>query len=322
MIAAERGGGPALLLPGDEIVARGEAEQDDDARYGQNSEGRMKEPNEGDEHHRPRRVEECQHAFAAEEIAQVGDVLRPRVPATPGQAHVHGVAHHGSAELAVYPDADPAQDQPARLLQRAVDNDGEERGERQPQQGVHRAARQHPIVDLKHVDRSHQQQQIDHAAEQDEGQALAPDRRQRRVVKVSMAHGLPAVVSRSGGGRRPWFAHGRRKAASDKGNRAVIELPGAVDADREVGERIPGAAVRVTVEVVDLDREVEALVRRIDAFHEVEAADVELAADTRDQGEIVGGVSGQLDGVAGIATGYFRRQPGEVDLDGRMVEVR
>ncbi|RWI41541.1 MAG: hypothetical protein EOQ93_31915 [Mesorhizobium sp.] len=120
----------------------------------------MQKPHERQEYRRPWRVEKGQNAVAGNEAAKIANVLQAGFDVAAGQARRHGAFDHRDAELVVQPLADMPQHHPAGMFQEAIDGNGADDGKGEPQQRVDRAARQHPVIDLQHVDGAGKQKKI------------------------------------------------------------------------------------------------------------------------------------------------------------------
>ncbi|MDF2984467.1 MAG: hypothetical protein K0Q69_4239 [Devosia sp.] len=175
VVGAQLGSRALLRRPGGDVIADGEAEQYQGAADGDEAERRMQLPDEGNEDDGPGRIEQGERTVAVEEGAQVGHIARSGFEAGAGKPGFHRAADHRAGELEIEPGAGTGEHQPPGMLDEAVDDDGGERAEGQPDQRIERVGRQHAIVDLQHVEHGDEQQQVDEATEQDKRRKLVPD---------------------------------------------------------------------------------------------------------------------------------------------------
>ena len=115
----------------------------------------------------PGRVEEPEQSVAGEELAQGREIL-DRLGAGLTESTQIGVEHGGEqpgVERHVEAGADTHQDARAHHLQTAHEQIQPDHQQREDQQGHLAAAGEHAVIDLQHVERRRQQEQIDEGAE-------------------------------------------------------------------------------------------------------------------------------------------------------------
>jgi hypothetical protein len=126
----------------------------------------VQEPDDGDEHQRPGRVQDGEHALAADERAQLGQVAQRLGPdRAPGERLANARRQHRLGQAPIEPGADPDQRLVPDRLEQAEHQQSEAGDHGQREQGLDVAARQHAIEHLKHVERRYQHQQINEQAE-------------------------------------------------------------------------------------------------------------------------------------------------------------
>ncbi len=137
------------------------------------NQGEQAEPGTEEEDHQqverePGRVEEGEQGVAGEELAQAGQVVQ-RLPdglLAALQAGAERGVVDALVELHVELAAEADHHQAAHPLQGAEQQVEAEHHEGQHQQGHVVAGAEHPVVDLQHVQRRRQHQQVDHRGEQ------------------------------------------------------------------------------------------------------------------------------------------------------------
>ena len=133
------------------------------------AEQRVEQPDQEQEERQPRRVEQRDHRRADQEAAQRADVAQRRqvLAAPPARASLREQrVEHVRAELAVERDAAGGEQRARTTSSSAIMREREPRAERQHDQRFLAAAGQHAVEHLQHVQRGHQQQQVDRQAEQ------------------------------------------------------------------------------------------------------------------------------------------------------------
>lgn len=119
------------------------------------------------EHHqqkqrKPRRIEEREHRAAGQELAhgvQVVDRL-PRIGGHARQAALERRFVHAPGQRRVKARADLNDDGAARVIQRAHQREQTDDHQAQHHQREDVAGRQHAVIDLQHVERRRQHQQV------------------------------------------------------------------------------------------------------------------------------------------------------------------
>ena len=173
LVAPLRRAGGLLAAPGQQIVGEGDDEQRHRTDQRQPAEQRVHHPDDGNEDRHPGRVEKRQDGVAAEKGAQVADVGKAGLAAAAGKARVDAGADHRCREPVLQPFAGQPQEPPAGEFENAVGDGGEDRGHGQPHERVERAAGQHPVEHLQHVDGADQQEQVGGQAKHSKRQPLA-----------------------------------------------------------------------------------------------------------------------------------------------------
>ena len=130
----------------------------------------------------PRQVEERARSHAAEKaahIVQVTQRLKALVAAADGQRQAHHDIKHPRIERLVERGSDAAEDSAPDQVENALGHIETARQDDQADQGRNAAARQHPVIDLKHEQRPGQIEQVDHTthdADADKGAAAGAQR--------------------------------------------------------------------------------------------------------------------------------------------------
>ncbi|MNE03033.1 hypothetical protein D3C80_955220 [compost metagenome] len=157
----ERRLGQALVDPGE-----------DRQQHGANQR-HQPQPGAEQEHHQqvhrePRRIEKGKQRLASSELAQAGQVAQylVRRALVAGQAGLVSGLEHPWVEAHVHLRAEADHHQAAHPFQQAHEGEQAEDHQAEHQQGHLVARRQHPVIDLQHVQRRRQHQQVDHRSEQ------------------------------------------------------------------------------------------------------------------------------------------------------------
>ena len=175
---------------GHHLVGEGDRDEDEAAADREPAEQRVEAEDREDEERRPRQVEEREEHRRGHELLHRLEVAQPR-PRLAALARDEGAGEAGLEDLGVEAGldqrADAGGDAAAGVVEHAHDA-----VERRDQHGEGdqrrlRPARQHPVVDLEHVERPGQHQDVDEAAED----------RQRHEQRPRSAQGL--VGGRGGG---------------------------------------------------------------------------------------------------------------------------
>ena len=177
----------------------GQRNDDHPARYGKKAQPGVKQEAPGDEQRDEGNVEKGRRPLAAEktlELVGIADRLQGFSRRSALQGQERGGAKGGRRQLFVDAGANAAQNAHAQHIDGALKAKGGEREERQHHQRLDAAAQQHAVIDLKHVDRASQRQDVDHARKQ-------PDREQ-------VAHPAPHGAARQHGISRRHTNAGRR----------------------------------------------------------------------------------------------------------------
>jgi hypothetical protein len=182
--------------PHHQLVAEREREQEEGAYERERAEPGVQQPDHGDEHERPRHIEDRKDAFAADEAAQLGEITeRLAAGRAPHERFAHAGREYRPAKRAIEPGADAHQ----RLAtDHFEDPENQQRegggcGERQERLDV--AARQHTIEDLEHIERRNQHQQVQEQAESAD-HSQAPPRFAKRGLEGGRLNVLPHGASR------------------------------------------------------------------------------------------------------------------------------
>ena len=136
-------------------------------------EQRMEEVDEGEIDRHPRQVEQRRRPLAAEEAAHGVDVATALQRFRGGEAearHVDGDAMRQRRDLPVEPGADADQHLGADDVEAALEQVEADRQRRQHDQRRDAAAGQRPVVDLHHVERAGQRQDVDHPGDHEQEQ--------------------------------------------------------------------------------------------------------------------------------------------------------
>jgi hypothetical protein len=115
----------------------------------------------------PRQIEERARSHAAEKathIVEVAQRLKALIAPAHGQRQPHHNIENPRMERLVERGADTAEDTSPDQIENALGNIEPDRQHNQADQGRHAAARQHPVIDLEHEQRTGQIEQVDHAA--------------------------------------------------------------------------------------------------------------------------------------------------------------
>jgi hypothetical protein len=162
--------------PCQDLVERGEGEQGDAADHAHPAEQRVDHEGDGEEERRPRRIEQrperpADHAAHGGEVAQ-----RLRAAQRAGEVGaVDGGVEQRPGEGALQPGAEPRPDRAARRVERGEQREGEHGNDGQRDQRLDMLGRQHPVIDLVHVERRNEEQEIDAAADHSRGDEHAAD---------------------------------------------------------------------------------------------------------------------------------------------------
>ena len=173
-VARHRGlaGGEAEAL-GQDFADDGQHRQHEGAGEGQRAEQRMQEVDEGEIDRHPRQIEQRRRPLAAEEAAHRIDVAAAlqRLRGREAEArHVDRDPMRQRRDLLVEPRADAHQHLRADHVETALEQIEPDRQRREQQQRRDAAAGQRAVVDLHHVERPGQRQDVDHAGDQEQEQ--------------------------------------------------------------------------------------------------------------------------------------------------------
>ena len=161
---------------------QGEADEDDGADQRGKADHDMEGKADRQIKRQPGQIEESAGPEAAQERADVVEVaqrLQAFVAAADDQRQTDHGFEHPAIERFIERRADPSEDSSAQQVKHALSQVQSAGQDRQPDQGRHAAARQHPVVDLQHEQRAGQIQQVDHAAhdaDADKGAAACAQR--------------------------------------------------------------------------------------------------------------------------------------------------
>ena len=156
----EERGGQALV----EVGKTEQGERGNDCEYAQP--GAQQEDHQ-DMDRRPWGVEESEQALAREELPDIGEIAQTLagIAATRTQVALEGRVKQARPELQVKRHAGADQRFGAHQLERGFEHVKSHHDERQHEQRDLVAARKHAVVDLQHVDRRDEKQQVDGEAE-------------------------------------------------------------------------------------------------------------------------------------------------------------
>ncbi len=174
LVAPLRGPGALLPAAGDEVVGQGEQEERHRAEQRHPAEHRVHQPDDEDEDRDEGRIEKGEHGIAREKALDVAHVGEARRAAAIGQSGTDPGAEHRSRQLLLEPVAGETEHAAPRELEEAIRRRRQNGSDGQPEERVERAAGEHAVEHLQHVDGTDQQQQVGAEAEQGEGATLAP----------------------------------------------------------------------------------------------------------------------------------------------------
>ncbi|MNP02209.1 hypothetical protein D3C76_940570 [compost metagenome] len=157
-------------LAGGDFGEHGQAHQDQRADQDDQRQYRVDQIGDQQVDRRPRRVEEGEQGVAGEELADLGKVLQGlrRISAGAAEVALEGGGEDALVQVHVQAVADPDQHAPAGDFQQRHQQVQAAYQDGQHHQGGDVAADQGAVVDLHHVHRRRQHQQVDHAAERGE----------------------------------------------------------------------------------------------------------------------------------------------------------
>ena len=159
-------GGLQRLL-GHRLVDEGESEQRDAAAQGDQAQHRVEHEHERQDQRRPGSVEEGENAGARQELAHRVEVAArlSGIGSDPVETGLELGGQYPLAQELVHPAADPHQDPGADHFQQGHHAQQSYRDQGQHQQGRFAPAVQHAVVDLHHVQRRYEHQQVDERTE-------------------------------------------------------------------------------------------------------------------------------------------------------------
>jgi len=165
-----------------------EREHDDRRAPAQGTEPRMQHEEEPQEHRHPRRIEEGADALRADEAAQLGEFAQKRrAAAAPAHARPDDVVEDGRGDVLLHPVADATEQNAADPVERAVNAERNAGDQRQHQQRLGVPGPEHAVVDLQHVKRKREDEEI------------------RQQTQQRRADERPATVSQGDAQRRRLF---------------------------------------------------------------------------------------------------------------------
>ena len=163
-----------------------------------NAEPGMQQIDEAQIERDPGQVEQRRGPLAREKAANLVEVAN-RLQAIAAGSRAQRQQHHGReyavAQVALDPDADAAHHARAQEVEHAEAGIEQQHDDRETHQRRDAVRRQHPVVELQHVERAGQRQHVDDAREQadaEEGPAAARD----RGAKLGWRSGANYVCSR------------------------------------------------------------------------------------------------------------------------------
>ena len=168
----------------------------------------MKQKQCDQEYRDPRHIQERGRSHARHETAHLVEVAQRllhqhRLDAAKRQGGERGVDR--SLQGAVEQRCDPAQHPRPHRVEIALHQIGEQHHQRQAEQGRDVAARNHAVVDLQHIERARQHQDVDDAAEDGDADH-AP-----RALAQRLRHGIVG-------------AQRRQQAGNDAGRRRCLRM--------------------------------------------------------------------------------------------------
>ena len=161
------GGRLGQRLAGGQLVDQGHGEQYHRTGQGDEAQHRMHDEHDGQEDRCPRRVEQRQQPLPGQERSERVQIAQRLGLPRAGITHraFDQAGEHVGVQFMVQLAAQADQDAGAHMLQQRAGQDQAAGGHGQEDQRRDAARRQHPVVDLQHVQRPDQHQQIDEEAE-------------------------------------------------------------------------------------------------------------------------------------------------------------
>ena len=160
--AADRASGPSVSR----VSGKPEAKQEKRTECADHAQQGMHEEENAKEERRPERVEQRRTRSGLGELTQGRKIAigfrRTRPIGFVGVFEARGERRR--MEFLFEPLAHPAQCSAAQCIEHAADHDGKRDDERQHQERIAAAARQHAIVDLKQIDRRREKKEVVAAA--------------------------------------------------------------------------------------------------------------------------------------------------------------
>ncbi|MEH3063263.1 MAG: hypothetical protein PGN33_11110 [Methylobacterium radiotolerans] len=165
---------------GGDLVEQGEAEDRAAAHQRHPAEPGMEDEAGEQEDRYPGQIAERQHAGAGQELPQDVHVAQRRIVlrAGPEQGAAMGGIEDRRGDFLIEHHTAAHQEAGAQHLQHRVDGQAERSDQRDPRQGRLTPAGYHAVVDLEHVERADEQQQIDEEPEHHGGRQDRPERAQ------------------------------------------------------------------------------------------------------------------------------------------------
>ena len=168
-------------LAGQDVGCDGETNEDQGTAHRDPPEQRVEREADEEIERDPRQVEQRRRAAAGEEGADLVEVAQRLLPITlrlPTQRGGNLEAEDALAQVLVDRGADAGEDAAAEHVEQALEEEQGEDDGREADQGRNAAARQHPVVDLHHVEGTGEVEDVDQAAEQgdpEQGAAAGSD---------------------------------------------------------------------------------------------------------------------------------------------------
>ena len=187
---------------GHHLVGEGDGDEEQAAADREPAEQRVEAEDREDEDRRPRQVEEREEHRRGHELLHRLEVAQAR-PRPAALARDEGAGEAGledpGVEAGLDQRADAGGDAAAGVVEHAHDavERRDQHGERD--EGRLRPARQHPVVDLEHVERPGQHQDVDEAAEDRQRHEQRP--RAAQGLLGGLGHGLQALTPLARGSR-------------------------------------------------------------------------------------------------------------------------
>ena len=137
----------------------------------------MNEETDGQEYWDPRQIDDGDRTRAGQKAAdliEIADRLGPVRGVTAGNREPDHRAMHRQREALVEHRSGPHHHARADQVEGPLEGIGADQEDRKSNQRRHAPAAQHPVVDLQHVERAGEHQQVHHAREQRNARERAP----------------------------------------------------------------------------------------------------------------------------------------------------